>query len=75
VSTAVLESGTVGRLFSEDEARAEADEGCVTLQERLDTAWRSLQAAGVAECPLCRDRVSLHDGAHGGCEGCGSRLG
>jgi hypothetical protein len=90
VSTALLESAGVGRLFSEEEARPKADDGCATLEERLDSAWRGLEAAGVAECPLCRGRLRLHDKngagnrsgpgrgrtlAHGGCEGCGSRLG
>jgi hypothetical protein len=72
VSSALLESAAAGRLFSVDAGRREPQDGPVTLEERLDAAWRTLQASGAAECPLCRGRLRGHDG---GCEGCGSRLG
>jgi hypothetical protein len=74
VSSAVLESAAVGRLFSEDAAGPETDDGCFTLEERLDAVWHSLQGAGKAECPVCQSRVHLGDGGFGGCEGCGSRI-
>lgn len=47
--------------------------GGVTLQERLDGAWRSLDAHGVSECPVCHARMTMKAGA-GQCGGCGARL-
>jgi len=47
--------------------------GRVTLEERLESAWRGLHAAGAAECPVCRGRMTLGAGA-GECGGCGGRL-
>ena len=47
--------------------------GRVTLEERLESAWRGLHAAGAAECPLCGGRMTLRGGA-GECGGCGGRL-
>ena len=71
MSTALLEAAAVGRLFPDDTATPGSDDGRVTLAERLDVTWQSLQAGREAECPLCRSRLR----PHGGCEGCGSRLG
>ena len=72
MTTALLESDSADRLFSVDGVRREPGEGPLTLEERLDEAWRNLQGSGTAECPLCRGPLRRHDG---GCEGCGSSLG
>ena len=47
--------------------------GGLTLEERLEGAWRGLKAEGEADCPVCRARMSLV-GRAGECSGCGSRL-
>jgi hypothetical protein len=47
--------------------------GGTTLEERLEGAWRAVRADGQAECPVCRSRMRLQDGA-GRCTGCGSTL-
>jgi|Tabmets5t2r1_1033131.scaffolds.fasta_scaffold72952_2 hypothetical protein len=45
----------------------------LTLEERLQSAWRGLQAQGVAQCPVCGGRMTA--GAGGGeCGGCDARL-
>jgi hypothetical protein len=43
----------------------------VTLEERLESAWRAAQRDGVTECPLCRAEM-LAAGAAARCGGCGS---
>jgi hypothetical protein len=45
----------------------------VTLEERLESALRSVQADGAAECPVCRSRMHAEEGA-ARCSGCGSTL-
>jgi hypothetical protein len=72
-----------GRLWDEPPSRAgPAPErspsvrpcgGRMTLEERLQSAWRGLQAGGAAECPLCGGRMTLAVGG-GECGGCGGRL-
>jgi hypothetical protein len=47
--------------------------GRVTLEERLESAWRGLHGVGAAECPLCGGRMTLRPGA-GECGECGGRL-
>ena len=43
----------------------------VTLEERLESAWRAAQREGVAECPVCHGPMrSAAAGAR--CRGCGS---
>ena len=44
-----------------------------TLEDRLEEAWRAVQADGETECPVCRARMKL-DQRSGRCGGCGSRL-
>jgi hypothetical protein len=44
-----------------------------TLEQTLERAWRDALAGAPAECPLCRERLTLHAG-HAECTGCGSRL-
>jgi hypothetical protein len=43
----------------------------VTLEERLERAWRAAQRDDVAECPVCRAAM-LAEAAGARCEGCGS---
>jgi hypothetical protein len=43
----------------------------VTLEERLESAWRAAQREGVAECLVCHGQM-LAAGAGARCEGCGS---
>ena len=43
------------------------------LEERLGRTWRALEIYGVAECPLCRSRMSKA-GPVGECTSCGTRL-
>ena len=43
----------------------------VTLEERLESAWRAAQRGCVAECPVCHGRM-LAAGAEARCGGCGS---
>ena len=45
----------------------------ITLEERLQGAWRIAQRDGMAECPVCRAGMSA-DGPHARCRGCGSVL-
>ncbi len=45
----------------------------LTLEERLERAWRGLHGDGAAECPLCDGGMTLHAGA-GECRACGARL-
>jgi hypothetical protein len=47
--------------------------GRTTLEERLQTAWRLLQAEGAANCPVCSGEMTLRAGV-GACAGCGARL-
>jgi hypothetical protein len=43
----------------------------VTLEERLESAWRAAQREGVAECLVCHGQM-LAAGAGARCGGCGS---
>ena len=60
------------RAFAEASSFA-APGGRVTLDERLQGAWRRLHADGVAECPVCGSEMTLHAGA-GECGGCGAKM-
>jgi hypothetical protein len=51
----------------------EAGGGGVTLEERLQAAWRGLHTDLEAACPVCASRMTLRDGA-GECEGCEASL-
>ena len=51
----------------------EAGGGRVTLEERLQAAWRGLHTDLEAACPVCAGRMTLRDGA-GECEGCEASL-
>jgi hypothetical protein len=50
-----------------------SDGGRLTLEQRLDSVWEGLRAAGVADCPVCGSRMdAASDG--GRCGGCGTTL-
>jgi hypothetical protein len=71
MSTAVAESPL--SLFA-GATRPPAEGGAqVTLEERLDAAWRAVRHDGHAECPVCS--ASMRDEAGAArCSGCGSVL-
>jgi hypothetical protein len=72
MSPALLDAPVRLSAKSADPARVSG--GRMTLEQRLDQTWRTLQAQGAAECPLCHSRMSNH-GSAGECGGCGTRLG
>ncbi len=44
-----------------------------TIGQKLDRVWEGLAVVGVAECPLCQERMTATaTGAK--CESCGARL-
>ena len=45
----------------------------VTLEERLEVAWRSAHRDGATDCPVC-DAAMRTNGAAARCGGCGSVL-
>jgi hypothetical protein len=47
--------------------------GGLTLEQRLDAAWRGLRAGGEAECPVCSGRMTRGEDG-GGCHRCGCTL-
>jgi hypothetical protein len=51
-----------------------SDGGRLTLEQRLDGVWEGLHAAGVADCPVCGDRMEDTGDGSGRCGGCGSSL-
>jgi hypothetical protein len=71
VSTALLESPL--SLFGQAHRSRPAGGRGLTLEERLEAAWRAVQAEGVAECPVCHERMHAGGGA-ARCAGCGSTL-
>jgi hypothetical protein len=46
--------------------------GRLTLEQRLDSVWEGLRAAGAAECPVCGGRMEGLELAR--CTTCGSEL-
>jgi hypothetical protein len=71
MTTAFLESPLP--LFGEARRSLPGGGRGITLEERLESALRSVQADGVAECPVCRAQMRAEDGA-ARCSGCGSTL-
>jgi hypothetical protein len=71
VSPALLEAPP-GPLASDRVTSAAGGRG-VTLEERLEAAWRSARRDGAAECPVC-DAAMRAEGAAARCGGCGSVL-
>jgi hypothetical protein len=48
-------------------------DGRMTLEERLQGAWRTVNTDHAADCPVCGGRMALRGGV-GECGGCGARL-
>jgi hypothetical protein len=71
MTTALLDSPL--SLFGQARRLRPAGGRDVTLEERLESALRSVHADGAAECPVCRARMHPEDGA-ARCSGCGSTL-
>ena len=69
MSAAVLEAPPTPA--ASPQGRGSVGGGKVTLEERLESAWRAAQRDGVTECPLCRASM-LAAGAAARCGGCGS---
>jgi hypothetical protein len=69
VSSALLEAPSRPAPCPQDERPH--DGRSLTLEQRLETAWRCAQQAGVVECPVCRASMRRADGA-ARCEGCDS---
>jgi hypothetical protein len=61
------------RAFAGTSSSAPAGGGRVTLEERLEGAWRMLQSRGAVECPVCGGEMALRGGA-GECGGCGAKM-
>jgi hypothetical protein len=51
-----------------------SDGGRLTLEQRLDSVWEGLHAAGVADCPICGSRMEAATDGAGHCGGCGTAL-
>jgi hypothetical protein len=71
MTTALLESPL--SLFGEARSVRPVDGREITLEELLDSALRSAQAGGLAECPVCHARMHAEGGA-AHCSGCGSTV-
>jgi hypothetical protein len=71
MTTALLESPL--SLFGEARRLRPAGGGGITLEELLERTLRSAQAGAAVECPVCRARMHVEDGA-ARCSGCGSTL-
>jgi hypothetical protein len=51
-----------------------SDGGRLTLEQRLDSVWEGLHAAGAADCPVCGSRMERAGESGGRCGGCGSSI-
>ena len=71
MTAALLESAPAP--FGGGTRRGTAGGRGITLEERLEAAWRAVRAEGHAECPVCSARLCLEHGA-ARCAGCGSQL-
>jgi hypothetical protein len=72
MTSALLESPPRSLFGATCEAAPAGGRG-TTLEERLEWAWRAVQAEGHAECPVCGSKMRFERGA-GNCTGCGSTL-
>jgi hypothetical protein len=79
VTSAVLDSPAC--MHAGSEAPARPGGGRVTLEERLQAAWRGLRADGTVPCPVCRGRMTAvpaggagAGSGGGGCADCGALL-
>jgi hypothetical protein len=71
MTTALLERPL--SLFAEARRVRPAGGRGITLEELLESALRSAQAGGLAECPVCNGRMhAAEDAAR--CSGCGSTV-
>jgi hypothetical protein len=71
MTTALLESPL--SLFGEARRVRPAGGRGITLEELLESALRSAQAGGPAECPVCHARMHAEEGT-ARCSGCGSTV-
>jgi tRNA(Ile2) C34 agmatinyltransferase TiaS len=71
MTSALLESPL--SLFGEARPVRAAGGRGITLEERLESALRSVHAEGVAECPVCHGRMHA-EAAAARCSRCGSTL-
>ncbi len=71
MTTALLESPL--SLFGQARRSRPAGRRGVTLEERLESALRSVRTDGTAECPVCRAQMHAEEDA-ARCSGCGSTL-
>ena len=62
------------RALAEASSGAPRGGGPMTLEARLQGAWRLLCAEGAAACPVCGGEMTLRAGT-GECGGCGARMG
>ena len=67
-----------GESFDPERLRRErsscSDGGRLTLEQRLDSVWEGLHAAGAAECPVCAHRMEAAGDGMGRCGSCGTTL-
>jgi hypothetical protein len=71
MTAALLESPL--SLFAEARRAQPAGGRGITLEERLEDAWRASRTEGVAECPVCHAGMRA-EGDAARCAGCGSTL-
>jgi tRNA(Ile2) C34 agmatinyltransferase TiaS len=71
MTTALLESPL--SVFGEARRSRPADGSGITLEELLEGTLGSVRTEGVAECPMCRGRMHVENGA-ARCSGCGSTI-
>jgi hypothetical protein len=69
VTSAVLEAPA--GLLAGPQGAGEARGRRLTLEERLQVAWRAAQRDGISECPVCRAAMSA-EGSRARCAGCDS---
>jgi hypothetical protein len=71
VSSALLEAPP--RVCASGEAAPDAGGSRITLEQRLEAAWRSAQRNGTTDCPVCQAAMRA-EGATAQCGQCGSVL-
>jgi hypothetical protein len=71
VSAAMLDAPS--RAVAEASSPAPRGGGRMTLEARLQGAWRLLRAEGAAACPACGGEMTLRAGI-GECGDCGARM-
>ena len=71
MSAAMLDAPS--RAVAEAASPAPRGGGRMTLEARLQGAWRLLRAEGAAACPACGGEMTLRAGL-GECGDCGARM-